>query len=294
MLAGLLCIITLICTGQTNKEQFSAALKSKDTIAQLALLQKWEKANSNDPELYVCYFNYHVNQGRKEVISLEQGETDEESLQLTDSAGNAAGYMVSRIVYDKDHLDKAIQYIDKGITQFPERLDMRFGKSYLLADAGDYENVVKQITTTLAHSKKNGNKWTWSEGKPLDYPQEFMMSSIQGYVNKIYNTGDDNLLVYMKQIAEAVLKEYPDSVENLSNVSIVYMIQQQPEKALAPLLKAEKLSPADTVVLGNIAQCYKLMGNKTAATNYYNLVIKHGDNESREFAKGQLEQLNKQ
>ena len=74
----------------------------------------------------------------------------------------------------------------------------------------------------------------------------------------------------------------------------VYMIQKEYGKALEPLLKAEKINPRDFVVLSNIAQAYKLQGDKINAMKYYALTIKYGDEQSREFARGQMEDLKKQ
>jgi hypothetical protein len=36
----------------------------------MQLLKKWERADRNDPELCVAYFNYYVKRGMKDVIAL--------------------------------------------------------------------------------------------------------------------------------------------------------------------------------------------------------------------------------
>ena len=40
-------------------------------------------------------------------------------------------YMFSIVVYDDDLCTKAFEYIDKGISYNPKRLDMHFGKAQL-------------------------------------------------------------------------------------------------------------------------------------------------------------------
>jgi tetratricopeptide (TPR) repeat protein len=97
----------------------------------------------------------------------------------------------------------------------------------------------------------------------------------------------------MKQIAEAALKYYPDHVESLSNLSIVYLIKKDYDKSLEALLKAEKLSPADYIVLSNIAQAYKLKGNNKNAIKYYELTIKYGDEQAKKYAQEQIDELKK-
>jgi len=98
----------------------------------------------------------------------------------------------------------------------------------------------------------------------------------------------------MKQIAEKILKYYPDHVESLSSLSVVYMLQKQYDKALEPLLKAEKINPSDYIVLGNLAQAYKLLGNKESAIKYYELTVKYGDEQAKKYAQGQIDELKKQ
>jgi hypothetical protein len=56
--------LTLIfnqATGQTFKKQFNELVSKKDTVEQKKLLEKWEKTDNNDLELFVAYFNYYVN-----------------------------------------------------------------------------------------------------------------------------------------------------------------------------------------------------------------------------------------
>ncbi len=71
------------------------------------------------------------------------------------------------------------------------------------------------------------------------------------------------------------------------------MLQKQYDKALEPLLKAEKLNPKDFIILSNIAQAYKLKGDNKNAIKYYKLTIKFGDEESKQYAQQQIEELEK-
>jgi tetratricopeptide (TPR) repeat protein len=71
------------------------------------------------------------------------------------------------------------------------------------------------------------------------------------------------------------------------------MLQNQYDKALEQLLKAEKLNPKDYIVLSNIAQAYKLIGDTKNAIKYYKLTIKHGDEQAKQYAKEQIKELEK-
>lgn len=282
--------------GQTFKKQFNDLVSKKDTLAQQQLLDKWEKADSNDPELYVAYFNYFVKKSKKEIVRLDNNPKGKDGFRIMDkdsSKKEPVGYMYGDTYYDFDLLKKGFDYIDKGIEKHPNRLDMRFGKIYMFGQTEDYEKFTAEIIKTVDYSSINKNKWTWSDNKPLDEPKDFMLSSIQDYQVQLYNTENDDLLDNMKRIAEAVLKHYPDHIESLSNLSIVFMLQKQYDKALEPLLKAEKLNPKDYIVLSNIAQAYKLKGETKNAIKYYELTIKYGDEQAKNYAKGQIDELKK-
>jgi len=282
--------------GQTFKQQFNDLVSKKDTLGQQSLLEKWEKADSNDPELFVACFNYYVNKSRNEMITLGQNPKGENVLQIMDQDTNKkepVGFIYGDTYYNPEMLSKGFDWINKGIEKHPNRLDMRFGKIYMFGQIEDYENFTKEIIKAIEYSSINKNEWTWADSKPLDDPKDFLLSSIQSYQIQLYNTENDDLLDNMKRIAEIILKYYPDHIESLSNLSIVYMIQKQYDKALEQLLKAEKLNSKDYIVLNNIAYAYKLKGDKKNAVKYYEMTIKYGDEKAKQYAKEQIKELEK-
>ncbi len=288
MLLGL----TISVTAQNYKQQFTESFTGNDTIAQLAILKQWEKTGKNDPDFYISYFNYYANKSAKEVISIEPSPMDEEEAwAIKDSLSNTVGFINSRVMYEKEGLKLALEYIDKGIATFPDRLDMRFGKTYLLGWAYRYDDFTNEIIETLKQSDKINNKWKWSNNEPVEEPKDFMLSNIQGYIGQLYNSGDDDLLNNMKEISEKVLEYYPETIESLTNLSIVHIINEDYTNAIEWLKKAEKLAPEDFIVLGNIALCYKMLGDTEKALKYYELVVKHGDDEAKDFAARQIEKL---
>ena len=283
-------------SGQTFKQQFNDLVSKKDTIGQQQLLEKWEKTDSNDPELFVAFFNYYVIKSKKEIVTLGQNPKGKDVLQIMDqdtTKKEPVAFMYGDTYYEPTLLSKGFDWISKGIKKHPNRLDMRFGKIYMFGQLEDYENFTTEIIKTIDYSNENKNKWTWADSKPLDDPKEFMLSSIQNYQLQLYDTENDKLLDNMKRIAETVLKHYPDHVESLSNISIVFMLQKQYDKALEPLLKAEKINPKDYIVLSNLAQAYKLKGDNKNAIKYYELTLKHGDEQSKKYAQGQIDELKK-
>jgi len=289
-----LCLIIVNANGQTLKEQFNDLLTKNDDAGQRALLTKWEKQNAEDPELFVAYFNYYANKSRKDGLALGTQPKGEKYLKLLDKDSTKKepiGYIYDETYYDPETLKIGLTYITKGIKKYPTRLDMRFGKIYMYGQTKDYENFTIDIIKTVNYSAVINNKWTWADNKHLEKPKTFMLNAVQDYVNQLYKTDDDALLDNMKQIAEAVLKHYPDHVESISNVAIVHLLRKQYDQGLNMLFKAEKLAPKDPIVLNNIAEIYKRKGNVKKAIDYYNKIVKYCDEESKSYAKDQIEEL---
>lgn len=183
-------------------------------------------------------------------------------------------------------------YINNGIELFPNRLDMRFGKCYLLQQIGDYEIFTQEIINTLQYSNSIKNNWLWTEHKKLADAENFMLGTIQTYLKQLYDTEDDNLLTNMIIIGDTALKYYPNNVEILSTTAVVNMLTNDYDKALNYLKKAEAINPKDYIVLNNIAQAYKLKADKVNAKKYYLLTEKYGDEEAKQHARKEIEKLN--
>ena len=294
-------IIGLLLTGfifnfgiaQNYQGEFQKYFQTNDTINQIKILNEWEKSNPKDPELFTSYFNYHFIKSKKEVITLTTEEPDGKKLVLKDSLNQTAGYLGSEIYFDKTELQKGIDKINKGIELYPDRLDMRFGKIYVFGQVENWQEFTKAIIATIEYSSKNNNNWTWANNEIRENGKDFFLSSLQDYQVQLYNTGNDDLLVNMREIANEILKYYPNHIESLSNLSVTYLLTGEYDKGIEPLLKAEKIDPKDYIVLSNIAQGYKLKGDKNKAIEYYEKAIKYGDEQAKTFARQQIEELKK-
>ena len=251
---------------QDFKVQYKDLVAKKDTAGEIKLLRTWRTSQPNDAELYVAFYNYYVNKSIEEVVSIEQTQKGDQSLEITDSSSKK-WYMNDNMHFSEHYRDIGFSYIDTGIMKFPARLDMRFGKVYLLGQIQDYDKFTAEIIKTIDYGAVIKDKWMWTDNKPQDDP--------------------------LKLIAEAVMKYHPDNVENLSNLSVIYLLRKDYDKALPPLLKAEKLAPHDYIVISNIAQAYKMKGDRTNAIKYYILTEKYGDEQAVKYAHEQIEELQK-
>lgn len=287
----LLTAISNLVSGQTYYEKFKTLFQQNDTIKIASLLTEWEKTSPNDPELYTAAINYYFSNSKKEIVSVDKQQKSNESFQLTDSTGQVAGYINSSLDYDTEKLSKAIKYANTGIDKFPNRLDIRFGKCHILQQIGDYDNFTKEIIKTIDYSQVNKNNWLWTENKKQENGESSLLESIQSYLKQLYDTEDDNLLLNMIQIGEATLKIYKSNVEILSTTSVALLLTKNYDKAIEYLKQAENINPKDFIVLNNIAQGYKLKGDKANAIKYYELTEKYGDERAKLQARRNINEL---
>lgn len=287
----LLTAISNLVSGQTYYEKFKTLFQQNDTIKIASLLTEWEKMSPNDPELYTAAINYYFSNSKKEIVSVDKQQKSNESFQLTDSTGQVAGYINSSLDYDTEKLSKAIKYANTGIDKFPNRLDIRFGKCHILQQIGDYDNFTKEIIKTIDYSQVNKNNWLWTENKKQENGESSLLESIQSYLKQLYDTEDDNLLLNMIQIGEATLKIYKSNVEILSTTSVALLLTKNYDKAIEYLKQAENINPKDFIVLNNIAQGYKLKGDKANAIKYYELTEKYGDERAKLQARRNINEL---
>jgi len=268
---------------QSFKEQFNELKTNQDTTRLLELLQKWESTNPEDPELYVAYINYFMMKSNDIVHKYENNPKEDSSQLMTKIEFNQI----------QENLNNGLNYIEKGIIKFPSRLDMRFGKIYVLGQLEDYENFTNEIIKTIDYSAVIDSKWLWTDNKPFEDPLNNMLGSVQEYVMQLYNTENDSLLDNMRRISETVLKYYPEHIESMSNISVVCLLKKEYDKGLEVLFKAEKIAPEDYIMLANIAQAFKLKGDNINSIKYYEKVIQFGNEQAKAFAKEQIKELEK-
>ena len=279
--------------GQSNYEKFKVLFQKDDTLKIKSLMKEWEKTGTEEPEFYTSYSNYYFSQSKQELLSIQNQKPNGKSLQFEDKSGNTQGFISSNISYDSLKTLKAINYLDQAIEKFPNRLDIRFGKCYILEQTNDYSNFTKTLIETIEYSRVNNNNWLWMNNVKQKKGEEFLLSNIQNYLNQLYETQDDSLLQFMIQIGDKALEIYPKNIEIRTTTSVAYLSKNNSDKALEYLKLAENINPKDCIVINNIAQTYKIKGDKLNAIIYYKKAEKFGDKEMKKFAKQNIKELEK-
>ncbi len=275
------------------ESRFDSAFKANDLARAQKVLSEWSKAAPEDPELYVAYFNFHLKRAERETLVISRDPEEKGAIRIVKSDDEkVVAYIGSGTYFETGDFEKSVEYIGQGIDKFPDRLDMRFGRIAALRYIRDYRRMTMGIVSAVERSAVNRNRWLWLKNKPVDAPMTTMLESIQSYVTTIFDAGDEHIPL-IREIADAVLKVYPDNVENLSNRAVTHLILSEFDEALVWLQKAEKLRPGDFVVIGNIAYCYYKKGDKPNAVKYYEILLQIGSDDAKSQAREKLAELKK-
>lgn len=276
---------------QNNLEMFNDALAAGDSLMQWSVLEKWESEDPTNAELFTSYFNFYYLNAKKELLVLSSELNGSDGLGIVDSSGKEVGYLVGQQFYDADMMDKAFAKINQGIQLYPNRLDMRFGKIYVLGVIENWEDFTKEIIATVHYSVVNNNAWTWTYHQPLDDGEPFFLQSIQDYQVTLFETGEDKLLKNMREIDEVVIKYYPNNLVSYCNIGTTYIIEGDYENGFSYLKQAENIDKKDATVLNNLAYAYQLSNQPKKAIKYYKKIIKYCDESEAEYAQEEIDAL---
>lgn len=295
------CIVALAASSQslTMAQRFNMAWSSGDTAAQQDILNQWQQKSPNDAELIVTQFNYYFSQAQQSQMSMsvELPEGVEDAMVLTDSTGATAGYMYEITTYDTVLANKALSCIDRGITLYPERLDMRMGKITALGMLNRVEPYIAEVMELIDKTAQPSNQWVYPEQEPISQDQFSLV--VMGYEGQLLTginldsltTADSALVLHVRTIAESMVSHWPTDRYQLNMIAVTYNIFGQNRKALPYLERAIKHHPKDNVILANLSDMYQLLGEKRKARKCLKKIVRHGDIDSKTWAKARLAKL---
>ncbi len=264
--------------------------------------KKWEEASQqieklkdiNDPEYFILIFNYQFLKAKEENISVQQGKpNNDKSLILTDSTGEKqAGYIEETSTYNMQEIKKCIESFKPQVSKFKNRMDMQFGLAYVFSESKMYSELKDCLINILNTSMEINNDWLWSFNKPLkEDPKEFMLDNIQAYIKGLFDVGQDSTDSLLVDVSEVMIKDYPDLIYGYNNIGSILSVQGNNEKALTYFQEANKIDPQDILVLSNMVHtCISLKKNNDAV-KYLNKIIEYGDEETKNWAKEKIKQL---
>ena len=148
-------------------------------------------------ERYIAEYNFYVNNAllfsgmtSSTVYPDENEHVVGDIMTLTDSTGEVAGYMYFIENWDEDIADSGITIINKGISLYPDRLDMRYGKIHLLRKLHWWNAYADAIHATLDYAEKHRKTMIFANGDtPID---TILIEGILNYEGSLFEAIQDS------------------------------------------------------------------------------------------------------
>jgi len=136
--------------GQYSMAEYHRLDRSNDTAGIRLMMERWAATQKGEADYFIACFNYSVQQARKEVVVLTQEEPEGQHFAVRDSVNGTVAYLSSVTQYDSARLKTGFDCIDDGMKKHPRRLDMRFGKIYVLGITENYTAYTDLLIPALA------------------------------------------------------------------------------------------------------------------------------------------------
>ncbi len=275
-------------------DDFNRYIRGRDLKKAKAVLDNWGQDKDNDPQYYVCLFNYHINKSRTEGIGIQKSPPEgEKTIQITDpKTGGIVGYFAPIVSYDPPEAQKGINHLKDGVNKFPDHYEMRFGLLYAYKELKQFENYLLELENGLSFLRKNNlKKIYWNNNEIISNPADFIIETVQGNFHDLItseNIREDLNFAY--KYCDLLIKYFPKHKYGYSNKGIIYYQNKDFKHALEYFLKAYSIDPKDELIVSNIGFLYKEMNDKNNAKKYFKKVIEIGKDDF--YVGGAKQQLN--
>lgn len=229
------------------------------------IINRWEAASPDDPEVYVARFNYWLEKaasGTEVVVKPQKKYLGANPVvTLKDSLGNDVNYFED-VVYDDAAFGEALTAIDKAILLAPGELEYRFHKitAILGYEKESPDMTAEQINALIDEYASGTRVWTFRGGEGGD---EVFCQGIGEYCYNLFLIANPLSYGYFLEISEKMNKLYPDDTVFINNIGSYWQVAQgNSKKALRYYKKALKIDPEDYVASTNIRIIQSLQSRK--------------------------------
>ena len=286
MVLLLLLVLPVQASAQNYKSDFAEAYHADDEAKQQDILENWETARPNDPELFPARCNYHILKGKTEAFHLSLDPSVQDTSFEIEADDIEQIFSPGSITYDRQESEAALKWIDKGIAIYPMRFDYRFGKIHFLSLLDRYADATQEIMDAMDfYYSPERAPLRWTNHDLLPNQEATFRKAMQDYVYKWFESGHEGANAQIRQISERLSEQYPKDPVPFANIGSTYYAEEDYDKALESFLRAHRLDKRDEGTLANIAYIYKLKGETKEALKYYKKLTKSENEAMREGAK---------
>jgi tetratricopeptide (TPR) repeat protein len=272
---------------QNYQEEFDEICQKRQLGESKDFLDKWKKAEPDNPEMYVGLFNYYL-------IECNSILGNPNFLDGYVIASENDSIPINKILKAKTESDSLFQiaqdYLNEGISKNPDRLDMYIGRSNTLEKRQFYTEFTRSVKSIIERHQVNSGKWLWANNEPDKKTEYEFVNIIQTYINSMFNANNANIKD-IENTSQMLLDIYPNNYILLSNVGICKLEQQKHVEAIKYFKKGLKSKPDDMIIRFNLADTYVQLNQIEKAKEYYNYIIENGNEQYIQYAKDILQKL---
>ena len=275
-------------SAETFRSRYDAMVRrvGYDGVGVETMLERWEKAYPEDPDMLTARFNYYLLKSATSEIKPKQQERfmgNRPTLVLKDSLGADVNYF-EETIYSDSLFALSSQAMDQAIRLYPDRLDFRFSKITSLIG---YEKESPDMATSAISALIDYNGTAhpvWKYGTETA-DKDMFESGIQEYCATFFTIGSPTSYESFRTLSEKMLKYDPKNPLFLSNVGTYYFIARNDHKTARKYYdKVLKADPSNYTAIKNSVLMARRDNNVKLEKKYLPMLAKYGADEAEKYA----------
>ncbi len=224
-----------------------------DGVGVETVLNQWMAVDSLNADMLTAWFNYYFTKAQSTSVVVKPQKKylgAEPVLSLKDSTGTDI-YYFQEVDYDDDLFSSGMRYLDKAISAYPFRIDLRFTKvTALMSYEKGSPDMALSYLLSLVDKDQEGYEW---EYPGYEIGEDFFGQAMQEYCSAFFRLGTPSAYNAFRTLSERMLLIDPKDPVFLSNMGTYdLVVAKDSRSALKYYRKVLKIRPDDYGALRNI------------------------------------------